>query len=120
MIPFMWCGKRALMVAVLTFVGASVSGCKSGCDAETIQRASDFMASHQSCETDEDCVIVSDYCGELPRGFCGQLSMSRAGAVSAEWKNLDAELRDCAPDDCAVCLAAAIPTCTDGSCSAPR
>jgi hypothetical protein len=120
MIRLMWCGKRATVAVLLAVVGAGLTSCKSGCDADTIERATAFLDSHQSCETDDDCVIVSDYCGELPRGFCGQLSMSRSGAASAEWKELDAELRDCAADDCAVCLAAAIPTCTAGSCSPPR
>jgi hypothetical protein len=116
----MWPGKRAAVVALLGFTGACASGCKGGCDADTIQRATDYLDSHQSCETDDDCVIVSDYCGELPGGFCGQLPMSRAGAVSAEWKELDAELRDCGPDKCSVCGAGAVPTCTAGSCRPPR
>jgi hypothetical protein len=116
----MWCGTRATVTVVLALVGACLSGCKTGCDGDTIQRATDYLDAHQSCETDDDCVIVSDYCGELPGGFCGQLPMSRAGAVSARWKQLDAELRDCAPDECAVCLAAAIPACTEGSCRPRR
>ena len=77
------------------------------------------MEAHQSCETDEDCVVVSDYCEELPGGWCGQLTMSREGADSAEWGEIDAELSDCGPSECTVCLGALVPTCNKGSCGGP-
>jgi hypothetical protein len=120
MIPFMWCGKRAALAAVLGLAGACVSGCKDGCDPESVHRATEFVDAHQSCETDDDCVIVDDHCGQLSGGFCGQLRMNRAGAVSSEWRALDAEIGDCAPDSCSVCGAAAVPTCTAGSCRPPQ
>jgi hypothetical protein len=106
---------------LLTGLGAlGVSACgDEGCDPQLIQRASAFVDAHQSCETDDDCVVVGDHCGSLPGAFCGQLPMSREGASSAEWLSLDAELADCSPSSCAVCAAALIPTCTSGSCRRP-
>jgi hypothetical protein len=112
----MWCGKRATLAVVLGLLGACVSGCKDGCDQETVHSASELLDAHQSCETNDDCVGVSDYCGQLSGGFCGQLSMNRTGATSAEWQELDAELRDCGPDSCAVCGALAVRGCNAGSC----
>jgi hypothetical protein len=112
----MWCGKWRGVVFAVSLGSLGLCACKNGCDAETVQRAVAFLDSHQSCETDDDCVIVSDFCEELPGGFCGQLPMNREGALSKEWQALDAELRDCGPDSCSVCGAASIPTCTAGSC----
>jgi hypothetical protein len=112
----MWCGKR-LRVGWVPLVGAlGLSGCKEGCDAETVQRASAFVDAHQACDSNDDCVNVTDHCGELPGGFCGLLPMNREGASSAEWQQLDAELGDCSPEECAVCGAYREPTCTAGSC----
>jgi hypothetical protein len=106
---------------VLALGGAGVAAlglyaCNSGCDQEVIDRAVKFIDEHQSCSTDEDCVVINDFCAEIPGGFCGQLSMSRAGAESTEWQALESELGDCAPDDCEVCLAALIPSCQNGFC----
>jgi hypothetical protein len=91
-------------------------GCTDKCDPETIDKAVAFLDSHQSCETDEDCTTVSDFCEELPGGFCGQLAMSKEGAESSEWKALEQELGDCGPDECTVCNAELIPSCGNGSC----
>ncbi|HEY8947119.1 MAG TPA: hypothetical protein VIM73_22900 [Polyangiaceae bacterium] len=97
--------------------GVSVlGGCESGCDPELIDRADAFVSAHQSCEIDDDCLVVNDYCGELSGGFCGQLTMNRAGVESEEWGRMKRELGDCAPDECAVCAALLIPTCTNGLC----
>lgn len=105
---------KVVMVAGTAF---AVVGCEShGCDQETVDRAVAFLDAHQSCETDDDCAVVSDFCGEVPGGFCGQLSMSREGAESAEWDALARAVSDCAPSSCEVCAAALVPTCTAGSC----
>lgn len=112
----MWCGKRIGLVWVVVYSALGLSGCKTGCDADAIQRATAFLDAHQACESDDDCVNVGDYCGELPGGFCGQVPMNREGASSAEWARIDAELRDCAPDACSVCDALRVPKCTAGSC----
>jgi hypothetical protein len=108
------------LVGLLLVVSAALAaqGCKT-CERKTIERATAFLEAHQSCEVDADCVAVSDYCEEIPGGFCGQLVMNRAGSSSPEWAALDAELKDCSPSDCEVCLAAVVPTCTDGSCGGP-
>jgi hypothetical protein len=116
----MWCGKTMGVVLLVGLGGLGVSGCgDEGCDPALVQRASAFIDAHQSCETDDDCVVIGDHCGVLPGGFCGQLSMSRDAEASAEWRSLDAELSDCSPSSCAVCAAALVPTCTSGSCSRP-
>ena len=109
-------GASCGCVVLVAFV---FSACESGCDQEVIDRARKVLQANQSCESDEDCVTVSDFCEELPGGFCGQLVMSREGSESAEWKILERELDDCAPDSCTVCLAARVPTCTNGSCGGP-
>jgi len=113
-----WYGAAGLAAIGITLV--CLQGCSSGCDEETIDRAVAFLDAHQSCATDNDCVVVSDQCRELPGGFCGQLAMNRQGAEAAEWKSLERELHDCAPESCSVCLAALIPTCADGSCRGPQ
>jgi len=103
------------VVAGLT--GAWACSTDEQCPEDTIDQAVRYLKAHQSCETDADCVIVSDYCETLPSGTCGQLIVSRDGAASADWKSLDARLRACAPGDCIVCNAAVIPACSNGSCS---
>ncbi|HEY3493289.1 MAG TPA: hypothetical protein VGK73_01330 [Polyangiaceae bacterium] len=109
------------LVAVL-LVGTAALGlhaCSSGCDQETVDRAVAFLESHQACESDDDCVVVGDYCEELPGGYCGQLTMNRAGLESAEWQAIAADLEGCAPSECTVCLAALVPGCANGSCGGP-
>ena len=107
-------------MVVATVLGAAAPGCAAGkCDQELVDRATKFMADHQSCAVDADCVVVSDYCEVLPKGYCGQLSMSRAGKDSAEWAAIDQELKDCSPSNCDVCGAGLIPTCRNGSCTGP-
>jgi hypothetical protein len=100
-------------------VGLAIAllGCESGCDEEAIDRAVTFIEDNQACETDDDCVTISDFCAELPGGFCGQIALSKQGAESTTWKSIESELSDCAPSSCDVCVAALAPTCTDGSCS---
>ena len=96
-------------------------GCESGCNEEVVERAVRFLEGHQSCEVDGDCVIVSDFCGEIPSetALCGQLAMNRQGEQSAEWKELEEELRDCGPSECTQCAAAREPRCANGSCGGP-
>jgi hypothetical protein len=111
-----WWGKGfALAGAGLTALG--LYACNSGCDQEVIDRAVAFIDAHQTCSTDEDCVVIDDFCAEIPGGYCGQLPMSRAGAESAEWQALEGELGDCAPDECTQCLALLIPSCSNGFCN---
>lgn len=77
------------------------------------------MKAHQSCTADADCVIVPDYCGTLPGGFCGQLVMNKAGRDAAEWGDIGKELDDCSPDECTQCLAVRGVGCNNGSCNGP-
>jgi hypothetical protein len=106
-----------MKLMALAAVALAVTGCESdSCDEALIDRAGAFVDAHQSCETDADCTVVSDYCGEVPGGYCGQLPMSLEGAESAEWKELERALSGCAPSSCAVCGAALVPTCKEGSC----
>jgi hypothetical protein len=107
---------RLLLVALVGAFAPVLPACEPECDQEVIDRAEKFIASNQSCTTDADCVVIDDFCEQLAGGYCGQLPLSRAGAESAEWKALEAELRDCAPDKCAVCLALLLPSCQNGSC----
>jgi len=111
---------RVFGVLLATALLATAQGCGAGkCDQAVVDRATTFIAQHQSCATDADCVVISDYCQTLPNGYCGQLVMSRAGKESAEWGDLDHELSDCGPSKCTVCLAALIPACHAGSCKGP-
>jgi hypothetical protein len=110
-------GVLVLTLFLTTFAVAAVQGCNSDCDDEA-DRAAAFLNSHQSCQTNDDCVVVGDYCGHIPGGFCGQLSMNRSGAESAEWRAIAQDLADCTGEEtCQTCLAALVPTCTAGSCS---
>jgi hypothetical protein len=111
----------AKFVGLISMVSAALAaqGCKTACEQETIERAVAFLKTHQSCEVDADCVVVSDYCEELPGGWCGQLVMNRTGSTSGEWASLDAELKDCSPSSCEVCAGGVIAACRDGSCGGP-
>ena len=103
--------RLAFMVAV----SGAISGC-GGCEDETVERARSFLENHKSCERDPDCVVVSGFCGELPGGTCGRVTMNRQGRDSVEWKELETELGECS-GDCAQCDIGIIPTCMSGSCS---
>jgi hypothetical protein len=96
-------------------------GCEEECDQATVDRTVQFLENHQSCEVDADCVIVSDFCGEIPseNALCGQLTMSKQGEQSAEWQEIEEELDDCSPSECTECLAARVPRCANGSCGGP-
>jgi hypothetical protein len=106
-------------LAVTALGALAFQACKSGCDGELVDRAMVFMQSHQSCAVDDDCVVVGDFCETLPGGYCGQLTMNRTGAESAEWRSITDELGSCAPGSCEVCLAALVPACSDGVCGGP-
>jgi hypothetical protein len=112
--------KRLFSVAYVALGMVTPLGCKSGpCDPDLADRAVGFMKAHQSCTVDADCVIVGDFCGTLPGGFCGQLTMNREGRDSTEWAGLSKELEDCAPEECTQCLAARGVGCSNGSCNGP-
>jgi len=106
---------------VLAALGVVASvGCKAGeCDPGLVDHAVNFLNAHQSCATDDDCVIVPDFCETLPKGYCGQLVMNRQGSDSAEWRDLTKALKDCSPEECTVCGALLVTKCSSGSCSGP-
>jgi hypothetical protein len=110
---------RTAVVGALLAAAVGATGCRSSCDQETVDRAVAILEANQSCETDADCRVVSDFCEELPGGWCGQLVMNRQGVESAEWKAVSAELKDCGPSECTQCLGALVPTCSNGSCGGP-
>ena len=112
-------GAKFLGFLLVVSAASAAASCKTACEPKTIDRAVAFLKAHQSCEVDADCVVVSDHCGELPGGFCGQLVLSREGVSSSEWASIDAELEDCSAEECTQCLAAVVPACTDGSCNGP-
>lgn len=115
-----WTKGRFWGLGTIVAAGGLVAACKAEvCDPDLVNHAEAFLEAHQACETDADCVLVSDYCGTLPNGFCGQLVMNRAGEASAEWRDLSDALKNCAPTDCAVCLAIRGVGCKDGSCGGP-
>jgi hypothetical protein len=109
-------GMRLCSLVSIVLVLSSVSGC-GGCDQKTVDKATAFLDAHQSCKTTDDCRVVNDNCKAIPGGFCGQLAMNREGAESSEWKSLQSDLKDCAPDSCETCAALMIPQCVDGVCS---
>jgi hypothetical protein len=109
---------RLLATGIALGVAALLSqACSTGCDAEVVNRAVAFIDEHQACETDNDCVNISDFCEELPGGWCGQQLMNRTGAESLDWHALSLELRACAPDSCTTCDGLLVPTCSGGVCS---
>jgi hypothetical protein len=112
----MACWSSAVGVFLAGSAGIGLFGCDSGCDQKTIDRAVAFRNAHQSCATDDDCIVISDFCEELPGGYCGQLAINREGYESAEWKTLESRLEDCAPSSCSVCGAALLATCISGRC----
>jgi len=102
---------------LLTLPVAAVQACSTGCDDATVGRAVAFIDAHQTCETDDDCVVTHDACGKIPGGYCGQLAINRQGQASPEWASISSELDDCAPDTCSNCLALLTPLCTNGCCT---
>lgn len=105
-------GCAALVIAALLS-----QACSTGCDGETVDRAVAFIDAHQACETDDDCVVIRDYCEEVPGGWCGQIAMNRVGAESEQWHALSEKLSACAPSSCMVCDGLLVAGCADGVCS---
>jgi hypothetical protein len=106
---------------VLVAAGAlALAACKAeSCEPALVNIAMTFLEEHQSCVVDDDCVAVSDFCGTLPHGYCGQLVMNREGNASAKWADITKELKECSPEECTLCDALLVPRCSDGSCNGP-
>ena len=113
-----WIRRGSAGAALVAAVG--LWGCESGCNEQAVERAQRFIETHQSCEGDQDCVIVDDFCGQIhgEHTLCGQLTMNRQGKESAEWREIEEELGECT-GECARCLAARGVGCSNGSCGGP-
>jgi hypothetical protein len=73
-----------------------------------------------SCRTDADCVVESTGCAPVKGAYCAQIGLKREAAESAAWQELSGQLDACAEDDCAVCGALLLPSCSNGLCFTPR
>jgi len=106
---------RRVMGAVL--LGASAV-CACGDCTDAMEAANAFLdkPANLTCQSNEDCVVVSTGCYTVARGLCGQAQLSRQAASSKEWSKISGELRDCESGSCAQCAAALLPSCTEGTC----
>jgi hypothetical protein len=111
---------RRLLGAVL--LGASAAVCACGDCADEIEAAQAFLdnPANLTCQSNEDCVVVSTGCQPVERGPCGQAQLSRQAASSEEWSKLSGDLRDCDSGSCAQCLLPLTPGCKDGMCGGPQ
>jgi hypothetical protein len=110
---------RRLLGAVLLGASAAVCAC-SNCTDE-VQAANAFFdkPANLTCQSNEDCVVVSTGCWTVARGLCGQAQLSRQAASSKEWSKLGGDLRDCkegSDESCAQCAAGLLPSCIEGTC----
>lgn len=92
-------------------VAASLLGC-GNCE-QTAEDVRAFLEdpANLTCQTDNDCVVVSTQCSGI--GFCGQATLSRTASTSKGWRDLSDELEAC-NDDCSVCTALLLPHCGEG------
>ena len=97
--------------------GAALVGCGDCSDEATA--ANKFLSEpvNQACQSDDDCVVVTVGCAEVPRSHCGQVQLNHEAAESSKWKALSKDLSDCESGSCAQCGALLIATCAaDGFC----
>jgi hypothetical protein len=100
------------MGVVLAFL--LLPGC-SDCENEQAT-AREFIETHQSCEVDADCVVVSTGCFTIPSGVCGQAIMSREASRSVEWIEMQGDLLDC-EEECVMCNGGlSAGPCVENSC----
>jgi hypothetical protein len=86
------------MIRTITHLGIALTfSLLPGCgDCENEQAtAREFIETHQSCEVDADCVVVSTGCFTIPSGLCAQAIMSREASRSVEWSEIQGDLFDC-------------------------
>jgi hypothetical protein len=115
-----WGDGRLLLKTVLLGAIASLVGCGDCTDEFEAARAFLEEPANLTCQSDDDCVVVSTGCHTIPRGVCGQAQVARRAAESERWSELSAELRDCESGSCAQCLALLGPRCLDGMCGGPQ
>jgi hypothetical protein len=106
---------RRLLGALL--LAACAAGCAGDCTDE-IEAASAFLdkPANLTCQSNDDCVVVSTPCHTFERGLCGQVQLNRQAASSEEWSTLSGDLRDCESGSCVQCTALLIRSCIDGIC----
>jgi hypothetical protein len=111
---------RRLLGAVL--LAASSALCACGDCADELEAARAFLEkpANLTCQSSEDCVVVSTGCQTVARGLCGQAHLSRQAASSKEWSKLSGDLRDCESKPCIQCTAALVTGCADGICGGPQ
>ncbi len=111
------------MIRTITHLGIALTfSLLPGCgDCENEQAtAREFIETHQSCEVDADCVVVSTGCFTIPSGLCAQAIMSREASRSVEWSEIQGDLFHC-ENECATCNAALSPgPCVENSCRGGR
>ena len=105
--PAGWLG---LLVAV-----GLVAACGDCSDEIEAGRAFLDKPANLSCQTDQDCVVVSTGCQTFARGVCEQAQLNRGAAVSAQWQRLSQGLSDC-QNSCSQCAVALIAHCDAGFC----
>ena len=103
----------AFALAMMT-ASMAIGGC-SDCEPAVAElRAFVLDETHQTCATDDDCVVVQAGCSDLDIAFCGQVSVNRTAASSRELWNLIDEAT--CEEPCSTCAAALVPGCTLGRC----
>jgi hypothetical protein len=105
--------------AALCAAGLLAQACSTGCDSDTIDEAVAFIKAHQTCQTNDDCVVIHDFCDQIPGGWCGQLAMNRTGAESSRWRSLSEDMLECTPSSCSTCDGLFTTGCSDGVCRQP-
>ena len=110
-----WVLGLGALLAVSTLLG-----CKDDC-ADAVAAAEKFLGDPQNltCESNEDCTVVSTGCAPVADAFCGQSPLSKRAAASAAWSQIQKDLQSCGTS-CAICTAALTPGCSAGTCGKPK
>ncbi len=104
--------STALPAAAVS-LGLSFVAC-GDCTKE-VEAARVFLEENRSCQTNEDCVVVSTGCHTFANGRCAQAPLNRLAAATTQWQRLSQGLEDC-ENECATCTAGLIPKCNAGVC----
>jgi hypothetical protein len=117
---YQWGDGSPLLATVLLGAIAALVGCGDCTDEIEAARAFLEEPANLTCQSDDDCVVVSTGCHTFSRGTCGQAQVAGRAAESEEWSGLSAELSDCESASCAQCLALLTPRCLEGMCGGPE
>jgi hypothetical protein len=110
-------GAVGLGLALALLVG----GCGDDC-SDAIAAGKEFLddPANLTCQSNEDCQVVSTGCHTYARGICGQAQLNRDAAASSKWKTIQAGLDDCDMPGCSQCDAALVVQCADLRCGGVR